>query len=75
MIKKLTKHGGSWALVIDQPVLDLLKISPDTLLEVRTDGQTLLVTPAQTDAQKDRFQAALDKTNHQYGRALKRLAE
>jgi hypothetical protein len=35
----------------------------------------LLVTPAQTDAQKDRFQAALDKTNHQYGRALKRLAE
>ena len=75
MITKLSKHGDSWALVLDQPVLDLLQISPDTMLEVRTDGHTLLITPAQTDARKDRFQAALDKTNHQYGRALKRLAE
>jgi hypothetical protein len=26
MVKKLTKHGNSLALVIDRPILDLLKI-------------------------------------------------
>jgi hypothetical protein len=28
MIKKLTQHGNSLALVIDRPILDLLKIDP-----------------------------------------------
>lgn len=75
MIKKLTKHGKSWALVIDKPVLDLLNIDPDTPLELSTDGQALLVTPAKPAARKERFQAALERTNRKYGRALKRLAE
>lgn len=75
MIQKLTKYGDRWALVIDQPVLDLLKIDPETPLEIRTEGQTLLVTPEKPAARRDRFQAALDKTNREYGRALKRLAE
>jgi len=75
MIKKLTKHGNSWALIIDKPVLDLLKIDPETPLEVSTDGQALLVTPAQPAERKERFQAALEKTNRKFGGALKRLAE
>lgn len=75
MIKKLTKHGNSWALVIDKPVLDLLKIDPETPLEISTDGQALLVTPAKPAERKERFEAALEKTNRKYGRALKRLAE
>lgn len=75
MIKKLTKHGNSWALIIDKPVLDLLKIGPETPLEISTDGQTLLVTPAKPGKRHDRFQSALEKTNRKYGRALKRLAE
>ena len=29
MIKNLVKHGNSWALVIDRPILDLLKIDPE----------------------------------------------
>ena len=75
MIKKLTKHGNSWALVIDKPVLDLLKIDPETPLEISTDGQALLVTPAKPAERNERFRAALEKTNRKYGRALKRLAE
>ena len=38
MIKKLTKHGNSMALVIERSVLDLLKIDTDTPVEVSTDG-------------------------------------
>ncbi len=48
MIKTLTKHGNSWALVIDKPILDLLNIAPETPLEILTDGQTLIVSPARS---------------------------
>jgi antitoxin MazE len=75
MIKKLTKHGNSWALVIDKPVLDLLKIAPETPLEISTDGQTLIVTPVPDAKRKAKFKAALEETNRKYGRALRKLAE
>jgi hypothetical protein len=45
LVKKLTKHGNSLALVIDRPILDLLKIEPDTSLDVSTDGTQLIVAP------------------------------
>lgn len=38
MVKRLTKHGNSLALVIDRPILDLLKIDTDTLLDLSTTG-------------------------------------
>jgi antitoxin component of MazEF toxin-antitoxin module len=75
MIKKLTKHGNSWALVIDKPVLDLLKIDPESPLELTTDGQTLIVSPAASGQRRAKFKAALLKTNRRYRRALKRLAQ
>ena len=75
MIKKLTRHGNSWALVIDKPVLELLKIDPETPLEITTDGQTLIVAPAADKKRKTKFRAALKKTNAKYGRTLKRLAD
>jgi antitoxin component of MazEF toxin-antitoxin module len=75
MIKKLTRHGNSWALVIDKPVLDLLNIDPESPVEVSTDGQTLIVSPAADPKRKARFRAALELTNRKFGRALKRLAE
>ncbi|MDX1945791.1 MAG: hypothetical protein SFU86_10375 [Pirellulaceae bacterium] len=75
MIKTLTKHGNSWALVIDKPVLELLNIQPDTPLKLRTDGQTLIIAPAEDTPRKEKFRKALEQTNRRYGKALKRLAE
>jgi antitoxin component of MazEF toxin-antitoxin module len=75
MIKTLTKHGNSWALVIDKPILDLLNIAPETPLEILTDGQTLIVSPTRSAKRKAKFKAALEETNRKYGRALKKLAE
>ncbi len=75
MIKKLTKHGNSLALVIDKGILDLLNIDADTPLSVSTDGSHLILSPAPTSARSKRFQAALGKVNRKYGKALKRLAE
>ena len=75
MIKQLTKHGNSWAVVIDRPVMDLLKIEPETPLEITTDGRVLTITPVAASARQKKFEAALTKTNRKYGRALKKLAE
>jgi antitoxin component of MazEF toxin-antitoxin module len=36
--QKLTRHGNSLALIIDRPILELLKIDPDTELDISTDG-------------------------------------
>ena len=75
MIKKLTKHGNSLALVIDRGVLDLLEIDAETPLNIKTDGKCLIVMPAQDAARQKKFRAALAKVNRQYGPALKKLAQ
>lgn len=75
MIKKLTKHGNSLAVVIDRAVLDLLKIDADTPLEISTDGQVLVISPVRDSEHSNKFTKALESANRKYGRALKRLAE
>ncbi len=75
MVKKLTKHGNSLALVIDRAVLDLLKINTDTPLDISTDGQVLVITPVRDEAHQNKFRHALDSVNRKYARALQRLAE
>jgi antitoxin MazE len=75
MVKTLTKHGNSYALVIDKPVLELLKITPETPLEITTDGRTLVLSPVRDDERQERFQRALEETNGKFGGALRKLAE
>ena len=75
MVKKLTKHGNSLALVIDRPILDLLKIDPETALEVSTDGKRLIVAPAEPSARRRKFDAAQEVAHRRYGKAFKKLAE
>jgi antitoxin MazE len=75
MVKTLTKHGNSYALVIDKAILELLKITPETPLEMTTDGQALVVSPVRDPKRRARFEKALRDTNRKYGRALRKLAE
>jgi antitoxin MazE len=75
MIKNLVKHGNSWALVIDRPILDLLKISPEMPLEITTDGRSMTIAPAGTSEHKGRVRAARKKINAKYSKAFKKLAE
>ena len=76
MLKKLTKHGNSLALVIDRPILDLLKIDPETPLDVSTDGKRLIVAPlAEGAARRKKFDAAQEVAHKRYRNAFKKLAE
>ena len=75
MLKKLTRHGNSLALVIDKGVLELLNIDDQTPLDISTDGTLLLISPVRDEKRKLQFQEALEKVNTKYGRTLKRLAD
>ena len=75
MIKTLTKHGNSLALVIDKAVLELLKIDNHTPLDISTDGEVLVIAPVRDPKHQERFKKALASANRRYGRSLKRLAE
>ena len=75
MIKKLTKHGNSLALVIDKGILELLNIDADTPLSIRSDGRHLIISAAAEDRHRKKVRAALEKVKKKYGPALKRLAQ
>ena len=75
MLKKLTRHGNGLALIIDRPILDLLKIDTDTLLDISTDGRRLIVAPAEQTERRRKFEAAQRTAHKRYGKAFKKLAE
>ena len=75
MIKQLTKHGNSLALVIDRGILDLLEIDVETPLEITTDGHALIVTPVSDPERREKFRESLERVNRRHGKALKKLAE
>jgi antitoxin MazE len=75
LTKTLTEHGNSLALVIDKPILDLLKIAKDTPLEITTDGHSLVISPALSARRRTKVLAAFEDTLRKYPNALKRLAQ
>jgi antitoxin component of MazEF toxin-antitoxin module len=66
MIKRLTKHGNSLALVIDRPVLELLKIDHETPLEISTDGQVLIVSPVHDKRRRKEFEESVKGEGRKY---------
>lgn len=75
MKKTLTKHGNSYALIIDKPIMDLLRIQPETPLEISTDGTALIVRPAVDREHRAKVDAAISESTQRYGDAFRRLAE
>jgi antitoxin MazE len=75
MIKKLVRHGNSAALIIDKPILELLKIDMDSPIEVSTDGKNLLLSPVPDAGQEARISSSLEKVNRKHGSTLKKLSE
>jgi antitoxin component of MazEF toxin-antitoxin module len=74
MIKKLVSHGNSAALIIDKPIMELLKVDMETLLEISTDGRSLIISPVESEKREKRFKSALAKVNKSHGKTLRKLA-
>ncbi len=76
MHKKLVKHGNSLALVLDRPILDLVRIDAEQPLDISTDdGRRLIIQPVTDPAEVKRFRASLKRVSDRHAKTLKRLAE
>lgn len=75
MIKTLTRHGNSAALVIERPILELLGATADTPFEITTDGQALILTPVKDADRADRFRKSMDKIGKRYAKSFEEQAK
>jgi antitoxin MazE len=77
MIKRLQAVGNSSGVIIDRPILDLLKITDDSQLEVTTDGERLIITPlsGKGAARKSKVSKAQAKTLAKHAEAFRKLAK
>ena len=75
MVKTLTRHGNSLALVIDKPLLEMMRVDEKTPLSVTMNGNCLIIAPAPDPARQKKFQAAKRDTFKKYDRVLRKLAE
>lgn len=75
MIKTLTTHGNSAALVIEKPIMELLGITMDTPLSIKTDGKRLIITPVRDKKVKEKILAARKWVNKTHGGTLGKLAK
>lgn len=74
MRKKLSAIGNSLGVVIEKPILELLDINRDTELDVRTDGQRLIIEPVR-EGKKQRVKAALERAMVAHDESLRKLAK
>ena len=75
MIKKLVSHSNSAALIIDKPILQLLKVDENTPLELTTDGKNLIISPVDDAKRGKKFKSSLEKVNKKHQKTLLKLAE
>jgi antitoxin component of MazEF toxin-antitoxin module len=77
MTKTLTSIGNSLGLIIDKPILELLRIDKDTPLELETDGQTLIIRPVRDkkEERRSRVREATGKMMDAHDETLRKLAK
>jgi hypothetical protein len=75
MIKKLSAVGNSLGLIIERPILELLGITRDTPLEIKTDGVGLIIRPAPEVSDPERVIAAADEAMDAHDETFRKLAQ
>lgn len=79
MVKRISKQGENLAIIIDNPILDLLKIDETTKLKIKTDGKKIIIEPVEMKIKKEtkkrKFKKALNKVMEKYDEDFKKLAK
>jgi antitoxin MazE len=73
MVKNLSAVGNSLGLIIEKPILELLKIEKDTPLEITTDGRSLIITPTGS-GRRDRLRAISERMMTEHAETFRKLA-
>lgn len=76
MVKKLSAVGNSLGLIIERPILELLDITKDTPLEIKTDGEALIIRPVREAASEmERVVAAASELMDAHDETYRKLAK
>lgn len=78
MRKNLSAIGNSLGLVIEKPILELLKITRDTELEVTTDGTRLIIEPireVRSKGRRERVASPTKRVMKDHDDTLRKLAD
>ncbi len=81
MIKKLAKHGNSYAIVISKPIMQLLGIDAESHLDLKIEKGGLFLRPvAQVKSiaivsKNPKIQRVFEKNLKKYRPALKKLSK
>ena len=74
MRKKLSAIGNSLGIVIEKPILELLDITRDTEIELKTDGDRLILTPIRK-GRRQRVKEAVDEVVADHAATFRKLAK
>ena len=74
MIKKLSAVGNSLALIIERPILELLDITKQTPLEIKTDGEAIIIRPVKL-GKKARIRESTKRVMFVHDETLRKLAK
>lgn len=74
MRKKLSAIGNSLGIVIEKPILELLDITRDTEIELKTDGDRLILIPMRK-GRKQRVREAVDEVLADHAATFGKLAK
>jgi antitoxin component of MazEF toxin-antitoxin module len=79
VLKRLTRHGNSTALVLDKTLMALLNLHPDSVVQIEVTDGKLIVTPARDEEHEDKrtrkFREVQQRVHARYAETFKRLAE
>jgi len=74
MRKKLSAIGNSLGIVIEKPILELLDIDRETELDMRTDGERLIIEPIRA-GKRAKVKAAVQRAMAAHDATLRKLAK
>jgi antitoxin MazE len=75
MTKRLQAIGNSAGIIIDKPILELLGITPETELELSTDGQRLIITPVSEKPRRSRVARLQARVVASHAKTFRKLAK
>jgi len=76
MVNHLQAIGNSSGIIIDKPILELLRITPETELDVSTDGERLIITPLRAEVnRKNKIARARARTMTNHERIFRKLTK
>lgn len=75
MRKTLCKTGNSYAIVLDRDLLDATHITPDTPLEVSSNGDIIVISPVRDDKREKKIEEIKKEMYERFSGLFKALAK